>query len=120
MRIRNAAISFRHWALQVRNPDRTAKAVDGIDSETPWQELKRRHEANGGGKFPDYISPTDLSLALNRLGVRLHLTEARHLSFVMAPKKQARVHQKDWHWFLQSRCQTFGELGALEIGRAHV
>src|SRR3546814_13260786 len=62
MRIRNAAISFRHWALQVRNPDRTAKAVDGIDSETPWQELKRRHEANGGGKFPDYISPTALSL----------------------------------------------------------
>jgi Ca2+-binding EF-hand superfamily protein len=109
-RVRDAAVSFGTWATQARSNQTPA---DGIDSYTPWLEMKRMHISKGSSKFPGYLSCNDFMICLNRIGVRLHAVEARALTFIVAPTQSGHIHQKDIHEFMRAPLRTFAELYAL-------
>ncbi|CAM9546042.1 unnamed protein product, partial [Phaeothamnion confervicola] len=95
------------------------KSVDHIDSQTAWQDIKRRHLlAYSSGfplgapskAFPGFLTADDVGRVLERLNVRLSLKELHQMVLRMAPLGSGRISEEDFHKFTVMQPRLEGQM----------
>jgi Ca2+-binding EF-hand superfamily protein len=80
VRVADATQALRNYILQCQQSANKKNAKDGVDSESAWLDLIRKHSRGVGGKpFPGFLDLEDVAQAVERLGIRLSQPETRML-----------------------------------------
>jgi hypothetical protein len=82
-------------------------------SQYQWDQISKRHRAAEGIKFPGYLCSEDLLLLMAKLGLRLSPIECRELLLIIAPERNGKVYQTDFHTFSLNSSRMIGEMEAL-------
>jgi Ca2+-binding EF-hand superfamily protein len=112
IRVCDATQALRDYILQCQRELRKKGSKDGIDSESAWLDLERKHKRGvGGTPFPGYLDLEDVAQAVERLGFRLSQPESRMLIMRVAPDGDGRVSNVEFHEFAtEPKPRPIGEL----------
>jgi len=112
IRVCDATQALRDYILQCQRELRKKGSKDGIDSESAWLDLERKHKRGvGGSPFPGYLDLEDVAQAVERLGYRLSQPETRMLIMRVAPDGDGRVSNVEFHEFsTEPKPRPIGEL----------
>ena len=112
VRVCEAANGLRDYILQCQRDIRKKGSKDGIDSQSAWLDLERKHKRGvGGAPFPNYLDLEDVAQAVERLGFRLSQPETRMLIMRVAPDGDGRVSEVEFHEFAtKPKPRPIGEL----------
>ena len=112
VRVCDATQGLRDYIHQCQRELRKRGSKDGVDSESAWLDLERKHKRGvGGSPFPGYLDLEDIAQAVERLGFRLSQPETRMLIMRVAPDGDGRVSQVEFHEFAtEPKPRPIGEL----------
>jgi Ca2+-binding EF-hand superfamily protein len=110
-RVHEAAAYLRRW-LSRGSTRGSNKKVEGVIA-TQWAELKKRCEKISNKAFSGYLSTQDLQNILAHQGLHLSFLEVSELALVIAPHRNARIHENDLEAFMKGGCRSIGELVAI-------
>jgi Ca2+-binding EF-hand superfamily protein len=112
-RLRESVAMLRRWLVRGTTCKLDQSSLTATASKEQWKGFKKIYKKVFNTKFPGYLSPQLLQIALRNLGIFLSTIEARELTLMVAPEKSGRVHLTDLHTFMGRTCRSYGELIAL-------
>jgi Ca2+-binding EF-hand superfamily protein len=115
VRVCDAVQGVRDYVLQCQREVRKKGSKDGVDSESAWLDLERKHtRGKGGTPFPGYLDVEDIAMCAERLGYRLSQPESRMLIMRISPDGIGSVTEDEFHDFSKEpKPRPIGELISL-------